>query len=208
MYTVVGSPRTRTLRVLWMLEEIGQSYTLDPAPPRSERVRALDPSGKVPLLLLDDGTVLTESVAILTYLADRHHALTAPAGTPERARQDGFTQFCVDQIEGPLWAAAKHRFVLPKELRVEAVEPACRHDFAQAMKILEQRLGTSTFVMGDRFSVPDILIGHSARWATAANFDPPDGGDGPLGAYIARILTRPALARALERGDAAVAAES
>jgi putative NADH-flavin reductase len=53
MYTVIGSPRSRAMRVLWMLEELEQPYELIPAAPRDEAVRAYNPAGKVPVLLVD-----------------------------------------------------------------------------------------------------------------------------------------------------------
>ena len=58
--------------------------------PHSEQVLARNPSGKIPVLV-DGGTTVTDSTAIMTYLADRHGRLTFPAGTVERARQDGYT---------------------------------------------------------------------------------------------------------------------
>ncbi len=61
-----------------------------------------------------------DSVAICQFLADRHGHLTFKAGTIERAHQDSFTQFAVDDIESALWTAAKHTFVLPEEYRVPA----------------------------------------------------------------------------------------
>ena len=77
MYTVIGTPMTRTFRVLWTLEELGQSYELNPARPQSEEVLALNASGKVPVFQ-DTGETLTDSTAIITYLADKHGQLTAP----------------------------------------------------------------------------------------------------------------------------------
>jgi len=118
MYKVIGSIKSRTLRVLWMLEELGQTYDHDPAAPQSDAARAANPSGKVPTLIVD-GVAITDSVAIITYLADRHGALTAPAGTIDRARQDAMTCFIVDEIEGPLWTA-----------RAPHVHPARRAPYA------------------------------------------------------------------------------
>ena len=85
MYTVIGTTKSRALRVLWMLEELEQPYDHIPAGPRSDEARRHSPSGKVPALLVD-GEAITDSVAIMTFLADRHAALTFPAGTVERAR--------------------------------------------------------------------------------------------------------------------------
>ena len=86
MYKVIGTPQTRAFRVIWMLEELELPYELVPAPPRSEGVVAFNPSGKVPVLI-DNGTPITDSTAIIQYLADKHGQLTHPAGTLERARQ-------------------------------------------------------------------------------------------------------------------------
>ncbi len=199
MYTVIGGPRTRAMRVLWMLEELEQPYAHVPAAPRSAEALAANPSGKVPSLLVD-GETLTDSVAIVTYLADRHAAFTHPAGTLERARQDAVTQFCVDEIEGALWTAAKHSFIHPEELRVPEVKAACRAEFDAAMARLGAMVEGREFVAGDGFTVPDLLLGHCAGWAEAAKFDLPDG---PAGAYLARMRARPALARAMRKATAA-----
>ena len=106
MYEIIGFPRTRAMRVIWLLEELGEPYEIDPAMPQSDKVRSVNPSGKVPVLMEDDEPI-TDSVAICTYLADKHGRFTFPAGTLKRARQDSFTQFGVDVLEGALWTAAK-----------------------------------------------------------------------------------------------------
>jgi glutathione S-transferase len=192
MYTVIGAIASRAMRVVWMLEELEQPYTLIPAPPRSPEVIAHNPDGKIPALLVDNVT-LTDSVAITQFLADRHGALTFAAGTLERARQDALTQFCVDEIEGALWTAAKNTFVHPEAHRVPAVKETCRYEFALALERLERRLGDGPFVMGETITVPDILLGHCSGWARAAKFDIPDG---PVRDYFRRLVARPAFQRA------------
>ena len=106
MYTVIGTAKSRAARVLWMLEELGQPFEHVAAPPRSEGVTAFNPAGKVPVLI-DAGTPITDSTAIIQYLADKHGALTHPAGTLERARQDSLTQFLLDEFDANLWMAAR-----------------------------------------------------------------------------------------------------
>ena len=66
------------------------------------------------------------TVAICTYLADKHGQLTHTPGTPQRGRQDAMTQFCVDQVEGALWTASKNTFVHPEERRCPASYAASR----------------------------------------------------------------------------------
>lgn len=198
MYVVVGTPRSRAMRVLWALEELGQPYEIRNAAPRSEEARAYNPSGKIPVLLVE-GTTLTDSTAIVQFLADRHGGLTHPAGTIARGVQDGFTQFACDEVDGSLWLASKHSFVLPEAERLPGAKEAAKAEFARAMTTLEARLGEREFVTGERFTVPDLILAHCAGWAVAAKFPLPEG---PLAAYFARLRARPALLRALAAGAA------
>lgn len=202
MYTVIGNPRTRTMRVLWMLEELGLSYDLDPSGPHTDSVKAQSNLGKIPVLVTDDGPIF-DSVAIVTYLADRHAAFTHPSGTIERARQDAMTQFCVDEIEGALWTAAKNSFVNPEEHRCADIKPVAQFEFGRAMDRLALLLGDAEYVAGDGFTVPDLLLGHCAGWAANAKFDIPAG---PVADYLGRMRARPALARAMKRGAEATQA--
>jgi glutathione S-transferase len=200
MYKIVGFPRTRAMRVLWLLEELGEAYEIEPAMPQSETARALNPSGKVPILV-DGDAAITESVAICTYLADKHGKFTFPAGTLERARQDSFTQFAVDVLEGALWTTAKNTFIHPEEIRVPAIKEICRYEFNQGIDTLARRLGEGPFVMGETFTIADIIIGHCAGWAVAAKFDLPK--EGPVYDYFKRLRNRPGFKAMMARVDEA-----
>lgn len=194
MYKLIGSPKTRAFRVLWMLEELGVPYELDPVAPRSAGIRQFNPSGKVPALLVD-GEAILDSVAIIQFLADRHGQFTFSAGTLERARQDSFTQFAVDEVEGACWNHAKHSFVLPEELRSATAKPAFAHEFRSAMKTFEERLGDNAYAMGETFTVPDLIIGHVAGWALNCGYEWPAD---RLTDYFERVRSRPAFLRAIE----------
>lgn len=196
MYKVIGTPQSRAMRVMWLLEELGEPYELDPAAPHSEAARVANPTGKIPALI-DGDAVLTDSVAICTYLADKHGKCTFPAGTIERAKQDGFTQFAVDELEGALWTSAKNSFIHAAEVRVPAIKDVCRIEFATALQTLRDRLGDGPYVMGDTFTIADLLIGHCGIWARAAKFDLPE--DGPLFDYFKRLRDRPAFKAAVAK---------
>ncbi len=199
MYTVIGTPKTRAFRVIWMLNELGQPFELNPVPPRDASLAAINPSGKIPVLQ-DGSDYIIDSVAICQYLADKHGQLTNRAGTIARAHQDSFTQFAVDDVESPLWTAAKHTFVLPAELRIAEVKKACSYDFGRAMTCLSQRLGDKTYVMGDAFTVPDLIIGHCGGWAQSIGFEIPEGN---VSAYISRVRARPAFMESRAAREAA-----
>ncbi|THH36620.1 glutathione S-transferase family protein [Aliishimia ponticola] len=168
MYKVIGTVTTRAFRVMWALEELGQPYEIVAAGPRSEEARKYNPLGKIPALV-DGKETLTDSVAIMTYLADKHGALTAPAGTIARARQDAMTLWLVDEFDAVLWAAAKHSFVFPEERRVPEIKPSLRDEFAHNVEHFATRI-EGPFVMGDTFTIADILAVHCLNWAIGAKF--------------------------------------
>lgn len=172
MYKVIGSVKTRAFRVIWMLEELGQPYELINAAPRSDEAKAFNPTGKVPALM-DGDELLTDSVAIMQYLADKHAMLTSPAGTIERARQDAMLFWLIDEFDAILWAAAKHSFVWPKEMRVPEIKGSLKAEFARAAETLTERL-EGPFLMGDEITVPDLLAVHCLNWSIGAGFEPVD----------------------------------
>ena len=188
MYTLIGVTPTRTLRVKWALEELGVPYTQLPARPQSAEAKGHNPSGKVPALIVD-GATLTDSAAIITYLADKHNRLTLKAGTLGRARQDGFTHMILDELDGVLWMAARHSFVLPEDKRVPAVKDSLKWEFARSEEALVAQMGDGPFLMGEEFTIADIMLAHCLDWAIAAKF----GISQPrLKEYLAVMHARPA----------------
>lgn len=195
MYTVIGTTNSRTLRVLWMLEELGAPYDHVPANPQSDGVVEFNPAGKVPVLIVD-GTPVTDSTAILTYLADHHGTLTHQAGTLERARQDSLTQLILDEFDAALWMAARHSFILPEELRMSAIKNTLRWEFERSQRTLLHRMGEGDYLMGDQMTVPDIILAHCLTWALVARFPIVDA---RLSDYLDRMRARPAFQRATAR---------
>lgn len=186
MYTVIGATKTRTLRVMWLLEELGADYDQEPAGPQSEIALKHNVLGKIPALI-DDGHSLTDSVAIMTYLADKHGKFTAPAGTPQRAHQDAMTLWLIDELDATLWTNARHKDAVP------GLEARMHDHYAQSMQILSNRL-QSSFLMGDEMTVPDILAAHCMGWAASAGFPPLDD---KLKDYLKQMRARPAFRAAL-----------
>ncbi|WP_300516125.1 glutathione S-transferase family protein [Aliiroseovarius sp.] len=191
-YTLIGTKTTRSFRVLWALEELGLTYTHLPERPHSDTVRGHNLPGKVPVFLVDD-VALTDSTAILHYLADKHGGITYPAGTLDRARQDGMTHFVLDELDAVLWTAARHSFILPEDKRVPAVKDSLRWEFSRSVDELMRRKGDAPFVAGDRFTVADIIATHCANWALSARFP----SDNPaFAAYCKQMRSRDAFGRA------------
>ena len=193
-YTVIGMGKSRAFRVLWLLEELGADYTHLPVQPRSEEVTQHSKLGKIPVLL-DGEATLTDSTAILTYLADKHGRFTAPAGTVQRARQDGWTQRILDELDALLWTAARHSFILPEAERVPAVKDSLRAEFARNLDRISAEMA-GPFVMGEEMTVPDILLTHCGGWARMATF--PEAPEA-FRAYVRRLAARPAYQAAAAR---------
>lgn len=178
-----------------MLQELGEPYEVIVAKQNSEELLAVNPANKGPVLVDGDLKVI-DSAAICTYLSDRHSdkGLGASAGTPERAHLDSWMHFAQSDLEAPLWVKLKHTFILPEEMRAD-VGPACRNEFERAISAMDARLGDRPFALGDRFTAPDVVLGHCGYWARNAKFEI---NSDRVNAYFDRVLSRDALARARE----------
>lgn len=199
MYKAVGSRGSRVSRVLWMLEELAEPYEFVDVKLRSPEAYALNPSGKVPVLL-DDDLVVTDSAAICIYLGDKHaeRGFGANPGLVGRAEMDSWMHFAQSEFEAPLWNKLRHRFLLPPEMRVD-VGPAAAYDFDNEVKALEARLIGKTYALGDRFSAIDIVLGDMGGWARGGRFSVKSDA---VNAYFDRVLSRPARERSQKAGGA------
>ena len=108
MLKLYGTPPTRALRVIWLLNELGLEYEMLPVDllhggAQKEDFLALDPAAKVPALI-DGSLVLTESAAIQLYLAEKNpQAGFIPETVQDRAQRYRRIFFLVTEIEQPLW---------------------------------------------------------------------------------------------------------
>lgn len=195
MYQVIGAASSRALRVLWMLEELGQSYEHIAEQPKAPGITSISPPTHVTLLIVE-GTPISDSTAILSYLADRHGKLTHPPGSLSRARQDSLTHFLLDEFDAALWLAARHSFILPEEMRMAAIKNSLRWEFERSQRALVQRMAEDDFVMGDQMTVPDIILADCLGWALAAKFPIVEH---RLTEYLAMMRARPAYQRIAAR---------
>lgn len=183
------------MRPLWLLEELGVPYTLLPADPRSVEAFAVSPQGKVPVLETDEGLIF-DSVAQMTYLADKHGKFTHPAGTYLRAQQDALTNTINETFDAVLWANAKHILILPEAHRVEAVTPSLKWQLSHYSNVMGEMLGDGPYLMGEAPVVPDILLAHCCEWALRRDFDIDD----TVRKHMDTMRARPAYERAAAHG--------
>ena len=185
-------PRTRSNRVLWTLYEIGapfESTLLAPEDRRSPEHLARQPLGRVPALELDDGTVIFESAAIVLALCDLHpdaELLGAP-GSSERALVYQWVFFGMTELEASLY-----RFM--RDPAADAPESRDARHFSAAADAFATALGDGPWILGDRFTVADIVcIGVLGSGNARGLLEPWPA----LSDYVARGEARPAHAAAV-----------
>jgi glutathione S-transferase len=187
------------------LEEAGASYErLEVSWSRDLNVAELErlnPLGAAPVLVTDDGEVLTQSVAILEFVADTHPqaGLLAEKGTVERARTLAWASFAAAdllraftplvQAEAMTSSAAAQAEL--KTFALEAIHPLLAH--------VDAHVAGKPYVMGQRFTIADpylFFVVSLAGWL-GVRLD----GHANLGGYLARVAARPATRRILALED-------
>jgi len=169
MIKLYGTPPTRALRVIWLLNELGLEYEMHPVDllkgeARREDFLALNPAAKVPVLV-DGDLVLTESVAIQLYLAEKYpEAGFIPESLEERAQMYRWNFFLVTEIEQPLWRIARHTFVYPEHKRLPQDVELAKRECREMVAVLEQHMQGREFIVGDRLSVADFNAAYTLDW--------------------------------------------
>jgi glutathione S-transferase len=190
-------PGSRSDRVLWALEEGGAPFEVTRIArddKQTPEYLAIHPLGRSPGFEADGGP-LFESAALCLFVADASPdpGLTWPLGSYERGLVYQWALFAATELEPPgsaMWAA--HR-ASDKEAFAAAVER-----FRRAAGVLEQPLAGHEYLVGDRFSVADVLCADVASWGQG--FDELEGVDAFDGlpettAWLARCQARPAWQR-------------
>lgn len=199
MLTLYTHPRSRGRIARWMLEEVGQPYdtvVVPYGPPmKAPEYLALNPMGKVPTLVHGD-TVVTETPAILAYLAD---AFPAAGLAPPLAERGAYYRWLFFAA-GPMEAAVTDQAL---GVKVEAKQQGfVGYGSAQLTEdTLAAALAGRTFIAGDRFSAADLYLCAKLDFALAFGNLPkrPE-----FLAYCAAHAQRPAKRRAAALDDAAV----
>ena len=189
-------PRTRSSRVLWLLEETGAPYELTEvrgAQRRSEEHLLRHPLGRVPALQLPDGATMFESAAICLQLADLNPdaGLIGPVRSTGRGLAYQWVVFAISELEGPLF-----RWI--SELGEGVIDPPAHDRFADAAAAIQSALAERDWLVEDSFSVADVMCASVLQGANARGLLEPWPG---LEAYVHRGEARPAYARAAVISD-------
>jgi glutathione S-transferase len=190
-------PFSRAALTVWMLEEVGQPYELRyvdllAGAQKSADMLALNPMGKLPILT-DGDVVVTESAAIGLYLGDRYASgrLAPRVDDPARATYLRWSLFAPSVIEpGALANTAAWQFK-PSQAGWGAYEAM--------LGAMERAIGDRPFLLGDAFSMADVIFGGTVRFMLSFKMIEPRA---PFIAYSERLAARPALQRADARNAA------
>lgn len=180
MLTIYGVYKSRASRLYWLAEELGLSFRKEPviqarkvaeplAPDaplntRTPSFLAVNPMGQVPAID-DDGLVLTESLAILLYLAKKHGGPLAPTDLPEEglmlqwlfwgaAAAEPLTVVVTQGDESGEWKTEAG------QARLSGIASALK----RPLSAFEARLSTAEYVVGGRFTVVDLALAEIIRY--------------------------------------------
>jgi glutathione S-transferase len=161
---------TRSIRVRWTLQELGVDFeaiavNLAAGENRHPQFLKVNPAGKVPVLV-DDGFILTESVAIVIYLAEKYSDKgLMPADLKLRSQVNRWLLFAATELEQPLWRIARHTMIYPEPLRLPADISLARQDFQDMASVMEEWMQERQFLVGDTLTIADLVSAYTLDWA-------------------------------------------
>jgi len=213
--TVHHLEKSRSHRVLWMLEELGLPYELveykrNPktmlGPPE---LRKIHPLGKSPVID-EDGIIYAESAAILEHLVERHGAgrFVPAAGSADYTRYRYFMHYAEGSVMTPLVlklvttrvrAAKVPFFIKPIARKIAATidDSFTDPNLRRHIEFIEAELGRSPWFAGADFSTADIQMSYPVSGLVRTK---DLGTTERMQAFLGRIRERPAYERAIDRG--------
>lgn len=191
--TLYHSPASRAFIAYWMLEELGvpfrvQTVDIAKGQQKDPAYLKLNPSGKVPTLT-DGKVVVSENPAICIYLADRYgYGTLAPKiEDPDRGAYLKWIVYSTAVLDPLISLHPKHIDLPGKDTGFGT--------FDDMVDVLVRKLGGRKYLLGDRFTAADVMLGATISWALHRKELPELG---PLMDYNIRLTHRPAYQRAAD----------
>ncbi len=200
MIKVYHAPNTRSVRIVWLLEELGLPYELktlafNPKDLQSEEYLAIHPFGQVPSID-EDGLILNESGAITQYILAKYAKgrLEPKAGTPEHARFLYWLHFAEATFMPPLGNIAQHAFIRPEADRIPQLVTESQAKAKKVLSVLDRELAGKPFICGNDFTAADTMLGYNlllCKMFGLLSDDYPN-----VVAYFGRLAARPGFQKA------------
>jgi len=206
MITIWGGQTSRSIRVVWVLEEMGLPYRVRQvdmlAAEQDPAFLAVNPADYIPAM--EDGdVVMVESIAIMEYLMARYGP-TPLAPAPHDPAFPAYQQFLHLGEAGLatlMMPVVVNRFIAPESERDNWGASWCLRSFHKRLKLVRERLASAPYLAGEAFTAADISVTY------ALNLGLRHCGltlDDAEQAYLARTTSRDAYKRAIERSHEGV----
>ena len=198
-------PTTRAVRPRWLLEEIEIPYELvrvEMKMTQEQEYQELHPHGKVPILV-DGEITIYESAAICTYLADKYpdKGMSPRISEAERGYYYQWLFYATSTLEPPVEhfmfevIPSLPAKVIPRKVRSAISKQEALEWFNRVAEPVRKSIVGNDFLVGNRFSVADIVIGGVLVWCSRLGMLSESD---PLSRYLNNLIERPAFSRADE----------
>lgn len=168
-YIVYGSPNTGSVPVEAALTLIGVEYEVigENVLPDVACDLEVNPLGQVPALALPDGEIMTESAAILIYLADQYpQARLAPS--QDDKRRPSFLRWITyvsAEIYSLAWVRRNPMRLVADERQVEVVLDRIAERRAECWRHMDNQIEPGKFLLGNELGVLDLYVATVSRWS-------------------------------------------
>jgi len=195
---IYGIARTRAFRPLWIAMELGLDFEHLPieigdAGARTPEFLKLNPNGRLPVII-DDGFLLSESLAITLYLAKKHsYGKLYPDTLQEEARTWQWTMWALSEVDRGVNIWSLHAVRLPPEERDAAKREEALKVVAKPFAILDAAVSQQPYLIGDEFTIADLNVAAVISRAIEMDLSAVPN----LKAWLERCLDRPAARKAL-----------
>jgi len=172
MLQLYGNPKSRAMRCMWMLEEIGEPYQLIEKSTRADDLQTADylrlnPNARIPTLV-DGDVVLWESMAINIYLAQKYEGPMHFANPEMLGLAAQWSFWAMLEMEDLLLDLLQHRALLPEFVRDPSYAERDELLLRKPLGILNTALAGRGFLIGDCFTVADLNVASILAWGKMA----------------------------------------
>ena len=203
MLQLYGNPRSRAMRCLWMLEEMGKQYRLIEKTTRADDLqsadyRRLNPNARIPTLV-DGDLVLWESMAINLYLAQKYEGPMHCAGPEVLGVAAQWSFWGMLEMEALLLDLLSHRAVLPEFARDASNAERDELLLKRPLGVLNDALAGRDYLVSDSFTVADLNVAAILVWGKMGRLNMT--GHAEVARWFDACLARPAYGRVRDRAS-------
>jgi glutathione S-transferase len=201
MLQLYGNPRSRAMRCLWMLEEVGEPYELIEKSTRTDELQSieylrLNPNARIPTLV-DGDAVLWESMAINLYLAQKYEGPMHCAEPKVLGLAAQWSFFAMLEMEGLLLDLLQHRALLPEFARDASYAERDELLLRKPLEVLNNALRGRDHLADGNFTVADLNVASILVWGKMGRLDLSAHSDAAR--WLDSCLARPAYRRLRDR---------